>query len=127
MNKKVNHGLTLVELLIAVFVLTVGISGILLFFVQSMASSQQAWEYSQAAMHTDYILEDMQARPSISEIMSVNWTSWAQAENLNSLPEELVAVEFPQAKADWLEILVNISWKHKDRPQNFEVKTSIKK
>ena len=127
MNIKTNHGLTLVELLIAVFVLTVGISGILLFFVQSMASSQQAWEYSQAAMHTDYILEDMQARPSISEVMGVNWTSWAQVENLNSLPEELVAVEFPQVKADWLEILVNISWMHKDRPQNFEVKTSIKK
>ena len=127
MHIKVSHGLTLVELLIAVFVLTVGISGILLFFVQSMASSQQAWEYSQAAMHADYILEDIQARPSISEIMSVNWTSWAQEENLNSLSEEQVAVEFPQAKADWLEILVNITWKHKDRPQNFEVKTSITK
>jgi len=131
MNRNTNisktNGLTLIELLIATFILTIGISSILLFFVRSMASSRQSWDYSRAAMHAEYLLEDMQARSSVSDITGVNWTDWAVQENLNSLSEENIEVTFPQVAANWLEILVRVSWMQKDRPEKYEVKTSMKK
>lgn len=63
-NKEV--GSSLIEVVVALFVLAVGMLGVLSMQVKSMQFSQSAYYYSQAAYLANQILENMRSTPGIA-------------------------------------------------------------
>ncbi len=127
LKKPTFDGFTMVELLIAVFLLSVGIVASLLFFTNAMNASEFAREMTVATTHGEYILEEMKTRPTLANITATNWTSWASAQSLNSLNAESVSVTYTNASADPLDTTVAVSWVRRGRTNNVTLKTEIHK
>jgi len=127
MNFKQKEGFTLVELLIAVFILAGAISGILMLFTTSMISSQQAWDTTVATFHGEHVLEEMQARDSLDSILTVNWRRWVEEQRLNTLPDEVIEVTFADPDNDPLDIQVQVDWVRKSRVHNITLNTRMTK
>ena len=125
--KRKKEGFTLVELLIAVFILAVTISGVLLLYVTSMASSQLAWDTTTATTHAEYILEEAQRLDSIGEILGLNWKAWAKAQGLTTLPEERIDIVFSEPESNLLGMQVRVSWNRKLRPHQVTLRTKVAK
>ncbi len=127
MTVKNKKGFTLVELLIAVFILSVAIGGVLLLYVTSMMSSQLAWDTTVATSHAEYVLEEAQTHDSIDEILRFNWKGWANGQGLNTLPNESIDVSFSDLSNKLLDMRVTVHWSRKSRAHNVALKTKIAK
>lgn len=124
---KRNKGFTLVEVLLAVLILSGAIGGALLLYVSSMVSSQLAWDTTVATSHAEYVLEEMQTRESLDDILTVNWKGWATGQGLDTLPDEGMDIMFGDAKANPLDIQVRVDWVRKSRANHIILKTKITK
>ena len=124
---KQNKGFTLVELLLAVFILSVGIVGILLLFSQSILSTEYAWDKTVAVSHAEGVLEAMQLKDSLSEITLTDWKNWAENQGFNTLPGESLTVNFINPSVDPLEIQVTVNWIRKQRKGQVTLKTQMTK
>ena len=124
---KISNGFTLVELLLAVFILSVGIGAILLLFSHSLNMSEIAWDRTQATTHSEYLLEEMQSRGSLQDITATDWQKWAQEENILTLPNDTIAVEFTDSKADPLDVQVKINWERNNRSNSLSLATKLTK
>ena len=122
-----NKGFTLVELLLAVMILAGAISGILLLFTTSMISSEQAWDTTVATSHADHVLEEMQNRESLNDILAVDWYIWAADQRLTTLPDEIIDVTFKDHSSDPIDVEVKVSWVRKSRKNDLVLKTKITK
>jgi len=127
MRFKQKKAFTLVELLIAVFILAGAISGILMLFTTSMISSQQAWDTTVATFHGEHVLEEMQARDSLDSILTVDWRRWVEEQRLNTLPDEVIEVTFADPDNDPLDIQVQVDWVRKSRVHNITLNTRMTK
>jgi Tfp pilus assembly protein PilV len=124
---KHNPGFTLVELLIAVFVLAGAISGVLLLFSVSMMSSELAWDTTVATSHAEHILEEMQSHDSLPAILAVDWENWVVGQGLNTLPQEAIDIAFMDSSSNPLDVRVNVHWMRKSRANEVTLKTKIAK
>ena len=120
-----NTALTLAEVLLAVFILSVGIASTLLFFSRAMISTRLAADITTATSHAEYLLEEMQTRKTLSEILGTDWVAWAGAEELNTLPNETVDVRFSNALVNPLDIQATVSWMRELRNYNLTLSTKI--
>lgn len=120
-------GFTLVEVLMAVLILAGAIGGALLLCVTSMASSELAWDTTVATSHAEHILEEMQARDSVHEIVSKNWEGWVEEQGLTSLPDEKIDVAFNDLKNTPVGIGVTVHWKRKSREHQITLNTELAK
>ena len=127
MRFKQKKGFTLVELLIAVFILSGAISGVLLLYTTSIVSSQQAWDTTVATSHGEHVLEEMLARDTLDSVLAVNWEGWVVGQRLNSLPDEVIKVTFADPDSDPLEVEVRIDWLRKSRIHNVTLNSKITK
>ena len=123
--RKKNRGLTLPELLLAVFILSVGIVSTLLFFSNAMISTEYARDITVATSHAEYILEEMQTRDSLINITLTDWASWAQNEGLNSLPHETFNVSFTNMLISPIDIETTVSWIRRARTYNVTLTTKL--
>ena len=121
------NGFSLAELLVAVFVLTVGISSALLFFTNTIAALQYARDSTIATSHAEYIFEEMQTRSSLSNITTTNWGTWFGNQSLGTLPSESVSVTFVNAAAKPLDTTATVSWTRNTRNNNVALTTRITK
>ena len=119
--------MTLMELLIAVFVLSVGIVSTLLFFSSAMLSADYAGDITSASTHTEHVLEEMRSRNSLKDITLTDWDSWAQKDALYTLPEENLSVAYTNADADPLEVTVEVGWTKRSRAHKMTMYTTILK
>ena len=124
---KRNKGFTLVELLVAVFILAVAIGGVLLLYATSMISSQLAWDTTVATSHAEYVLEEAQRTDSIGSILIMNWEGWAVAQGLNTLPNETVDIIFSEPSSNLLDMEVTVNWTRKMRKHKVTLITKIAK
>lgn len=115
------------ELLLAVFLLSIGIVGTLLLFSNSILSSEYAWDMSVATAHADSVLEEMQARNSLSGITSTDWAQWTKDHQLNTLPAENIEIKFDDPAGDPLDIVVTVSWSRHDKNNKLSFKTKMTK
>jgi Tfp pilus assembly protein PilV len=127
MSKKHQTGFTLLELLIAAYILIIGISSTLLLNVNAMTSSQYAWDLTVATSHAEHVLEEMQVKESLSEITNTDWNAWAAQQQLNTLPGEKVEVLFDNPESDPLDIQVAVEWQRKLRKNNISLQTRLTK
>jgi Tfp pilus assembly protein PilV len=126
---KITHrsGITLVEILVTVLILTIGILSCLLYFSTAMNSTETARDMTVATTHAEYILEEMRSRVTLSEITDVNWTLWAVADGLNTLPRETVSVVYVNPTADPLNITVSVNWSRRTRANSISLQTELTK
>jgi prepilin-type N-terminal cleavage/methylation domain-containing protein len=120
-----NKGFTLVEVMIAAYILLIGICGTLLFYVNSLNSSQFAWDSTVATTHAQYILEEMQNETDLSSIISTDWDAWAKTQNLNTLPGESFQVLYADPSANPLAIQIIDQWQRKNSPNKISLATIL--
>ncbi|MBF0504424.1 MAG: prepilin-type N-terminal cleavage/methylation domain-containing protein [Candidatus Omnitrophica bacterium] len=120
-------GFTLVELLVTVYVLLIGICGILSLFVNSLLSTQSAWDITTATTHAQHILEEMQSINTLSGIQLTDWKQWSQKQNLNTLPNETLKVTYSDPPDDPLDIQVVDQWQREGRAHSITLRTKLTK
>jgi prepilin-type N-terminal cleavage/methylation domain-containing protein len=126
-QRKLNRGFTLIEVLIAAFVLVVGICSMLSLFTFSMASAESGWDRTLATSHAESMLEAMQNKPTLSEILITDWEQWASDHNLRVLPDERFRVTFKNPTANPLDIEVQVEWDRRLRTNNIVLETQLTK
>ncbi len=126
-NFKNKQGLTLVEVLITVFVLSVGILSTLLFFTNSIISTEYARDLTVATSHSEYILEEMKTRPTLANITSTNWSTWFTGQSVDFLPSETVSVTYVNSASNPLDITAQVSWTKKSRTNSVSLRTKLTK
>lgn len=126
-RNKGNKGFSLVELLLAVFILSVSIAGVLLLFSQSILSTEYAWDKTMATSHAEGILEEMQLRDTLTEVATADWAGWAVKQGFNTLPDEVITIFFADAVADPLDIQVTVNWIRKQRDSQVTLRTRMTK
>lgn len=122
-----NYSFTLLELLVAAYILLIGICGILSLFTNSMLSTEEAWDITLATTHAQNILEEMQNKNTLSDIEGEDWSLWAQKQNLNTLPQEIFLITYGAPSADPLEITVVDQWQRKNRLNHVTLRTKLTK
>lgn len=126
-QKRKKKGMSLVELLISVFVLSIGILGLMLFFTNAMLSTELAREITVATSHAEYTLEEMKTRSTLANITSTNWVSWYTGQSLNTLNSEALTVTITNTSADPLDITATITWNKRGRTNTVSLTTKIHK
>ncbi len=122
-----SSGFTLAELLVATFVLVVGVLSALLFFSNAMNATQYAGDVTEATSHGEYVLEEMKTRTTLANIAGTNWSAWVTGESIYSLPGESITVAITNAQANPLDIDLDVSWTRKSRTNNVSLRTRITK
>lgn len=122
-----SKGFTFIELLLAVFILSVGISAVLMLYASSMLSAAAAWDMTVATSNAEHMLEEMQTRDSLADIVNTDWSRWAQDHGLNTLPAETFSVAFADPAGDPLNIQITVSWEKKLRTNQIILKTRLTK
>jgi len=120
-------GITLVELMLTVFILSVGIGGVLLLLVNSMISTDYAWDVTLAVSHAESVLEEMQLQESLDDITSINWQEWVEFQEFSTLDNEQFEIVFKDVEEDPLDISVKVYWDSKERNNNIQLSTKITK
>ncbi len=119
------QGFTLFELLIAAYVLLIGMCGTLLLFINSMTSTQSSWDITVASTHAQHVLEEIQNKATLSEIVRTDWKKWIESQDIRQLPQEEVQVIFPQITANPLDIQVFVQWQRKGGTKNISIYTKL--
>ena len=127
MPSRSQRALTLVELLVAAYMLLVGICGILLLFTNAMTSTESSWDITIATSHAESILEEMQNIKTLPLVKSQDWDKWLEAKGLKTLPQEVVHIKFGEIIADPLDIKLEISWERKLKPESIILETRLTK
>lgn len=122
-----NKGFTFIELLLAVFILSVGISAVLMLYTSSMLSAANAWDMTVATANAEHMLEEMQTRNSLADIVNTDWTMWAGAHGLNTLPKESFSIDFADPAGDPLNVQITVRWQRKLRTNQVILKTRLTK
>ena len=122
-----NKGLTLIELMIAVFILAVGIMSTLLFFSQSLIITEVSGDITTASSHAEYVMEEMRSRKTLVDITSTNWEDWAKEHGLNTLPGESLKVSFNDTITNPLIVETKVNWERSSRTNNVTLVTRITK
>ena len=118
-------GISLIELLVTVFILSVGIVSTMLFFSNAMISADFARVITTATSHAEYLMEEMQSRSSLFDIINTDWQQWAQTEKLLTLPDEVITVNFPASNTKPLEIEVIVAWNKRAKTKTVSFKTAV--
>ena len=124
---KNTKGLTLVELLISAYILLIGICGILLLYVNIMSLTESSWDRTVATSHIESILEEMQNKKTLNNIILTDWNEWAQNQNLKTLPQESFKVIYTDTSSDPLEIQVINQWQRKSGYNSINIRTKLTK
>ncbi len=122
-----NKGFTFIEVLLAVFILSIGISTVLMLYTSSMLSAANAWDMTVATSNAEHMLEEMQTRDSLADIVNTDWSQWAQDQGLNALPGETFSVVFADPADDPLNIQITVNWERKSRTNQITFKTRLTK
>lgn len=131
--KKINQklksksGITLIEVMVSMFILTFAILGALSYFTTAAAATQLAGEMTIATSHAEHILEDMRARSTLADITSADWGAYVTDNNLDTLDNESITVTFADAGADPLNITVAVNWDTATRTHNISLTTEMTK
>jgi len=122
-----DEGMTLVEVMVAVFVITIGVISCVAFIASANLSTMVGRDLIVATTHGEYVLEEMHSRATLANITGTDWDDWAINQGLMTLPTENVAVVYVDAGADPLSIQATINWERNDRAHNISFLTELTK
>ncbi len=122
-----NKGFSLVELLITIFILSLGTISTLLFFITVLHSTQYGSDLTTATSHVESIFEEMKTRTTLADIANTDWPSWAQSQGFVTLPSETITAAIVNPSADPLVIHTTASWIRNARQNSVILSTEITK
>ncbi len=125
MNVTSKQGVTLVELLIASFLLLTGFCGLLTVFINSIHSTENSWEVTLATTHAQSILEEMQNQKTTFDIKSSDWNAWLTQQAMTQLSNERVEVSYKNPQANPLDITVKVVWQTKSPINEITLETVL--
>ena len=125
--KQDRRGLSLAELIVTIFVLSISLSSVLLFFANARVAEQYARDSMVAVAHAEGVMEEMRARTTLANITSSNWISWYSTQGLSTLPSETLNVTYTNSSSDPLEITVAVNWVRNLRTYAFSLLTRMTK
>ncbi len=105
-----NKGATLVELLVCAYILLIGICGSFLLTINLMKSARSSWDTTVAVTHAESLLEEMQNKPGLYDIVNTNWEEWTRSKKLITLPQEKISVKYADPLNDPLDITIAVQW-----------------
>ena len=124
-------GVTFVEVLVALFIVTFGITSSLLYMTTAKAATELAKDKTIALTHAELILEEMKARTTLASITGTDWatfwSSFVTANSITTLPSEALSVSYVNQAADPLAITVAVSWTKKSRNYGVSLATEMTK
>jgi Tfp pilus assembly protein PilV len=133
---KNNRGFTLAELVLAAFILSFVLSGLLLLFTNCMLLNDSSRNLSVATSHAEYILETIRGQDFADIQTTINSggaSGWdlttvelsQSPYNFTTLPDETVATSVFQT-GNPLGVLVNVSWLDRGlKARNTELRTFL--
>ena len=110
---KHSKGFTLLELMIAMFVLTVGLLGILLSNTASKNTSIRMNERILALQDAHRVIELMRSTSSVGNFpgnVTNAYPNGAPVLGFNTLTDEAITVDYTDIEEDPLDVTVNVTW-----------------
>lgn len=130
LNKN-KQGMSFVEILVSLFIVTFGIMSSLLYMTTAKAATELAQDKTIATTHAELLLEEMKARTTLASITGTNWETFWQtfvaANSVTVLPGETLAVTYTNAAADPLAITIVANWTRKSRTYSISLLTELTK
>ena len=78
-----------------------------------MSSTESSWDTTTAVTTAENVLEEMQNKNSLTEIVETDWNAWANTNNLLSLPQQEIKTVYGDLADNPLSINVIVSWQRK--------------
>lgn len=122
LNTDSKTGLTLPELIVAIFILAIVSIGLLSVYINCSIITEQARNITIATGHADYTLEQIR-NTDFASIPGTDWTAWAQTEGLDTLGAEQVNVN--ATGIDPLTITVTVNWTERGRSKSLQLVTEV--
>lgn len=115
--RKDGRGFTLVEVLMAMLVFVVAVVALLGLYVGVSNLRESSRNMAQAMADARTVLEEIReaSGASLATVTGTDWTTWAEDNNLTSLPNEVITVTFEDENADPLEVTVQVDWTERGR------------
>lgn len=134
MRKKTQQAFTLIEILISVTVLSIVLLAMISGYVGCLTINEISRNTTVASEDARQVVEQMRslAVDSLSDIIAVNWTTWAAGNGLTSLDSELITVTYTDRDGsgdplddDPLEVTVTVSWQDRTRARSLNLVSLI--
>lgn len=125
--RKGGRGFTLVEVLMAMLVFVVAVVALLMLYIGVSSLRESSRNMAQAMADARTVLEEIReaSGASLAGVTGTDWTGWASDNNLTSLPDEVVTVEYADEAADPLDITVQVDWTERGRARTAVVETLV--
>ena len=110
---KQSKGFTLLELMIAMFILTVGLLGILLTNTTSKNASVRMNERILALQDAQRVIELMRSTSSVGNFpgnVTNAYPNGSPILGFDTLTNEAISVDYTDIEADPLDVTVNVTW-----------------
>ena len=115
---------TLVEALIATFILALVLGSVMLLFTQAHRSLEVFETTTQAMAHASAVLEEARNYNNLTNITDADWSQWAIDKGFNTLTNEVIEVTYPLGTdAVPLKILIKVTWE--DARSNQQRETQV--
>jgi len=121
------RGLTLIEVLITLTVFATAILAIFGIYGDLAVMRETGRNLNQAMSDARTVLERMRQNSgsSLGSVTGTNWGTWAQQNNLTSLPAEAVTVNYVDTNADPLNVTVSVAWTERGRARSATLQSFI--
>ena len=127
MTRKSGH--TFVELLMGVFILSIGVLSTIYVLVKVGYGVQQSNDMVVAASHMESLFEEMQVSyPTLQDIQGADWNSVASSLGVRTLRDETFSASYSfSGGSDLLSVALVDSWVTKERTQSLSMVTEFYK
>lgn len=115
--RKRRCGFTLMEVVIATFIVAVGVVALVSAFLSGLILIESSRGMAQAASDARSVFEEMRrlSAGGTQPIITRDWTSWSRSSGLTGLSSESVTVSFRNPADDPLEAKVTVNWSERNR------------
>jgi len=113
---------TMPELMIAIFILVIGIGSLIAAFVNCLWLNEQAANLTAVTSHAEHVLEEIRDT-EFSQIASTDWDAWIENEGIATLSQESIAVSV--SGTDPLTITVTVNWLERSRNKTESFTTEV--
>ena len=120
-------GISLVEIMISVFIISIGVTGSLAYFTAAKSATRLARDTTTATAHGEYILEEMRALSTQADITANDWAAFISAQSLDTLDNEAIQIAYVDQDADPLNITITVNWTTNTRARSISLVTELTK
>ncbi len=121
------RGFTLIEVVVSMLVFAISMVGLAGFYLGSARLGEGERNLTQATNDARIVMEAIRdvSAAGLATVTATNWTNWATANGLTSLPAEVTTVTYANPAADPLSVTVQVSWQERNRARMSVLSTLV--